>query len=148
MKKDCKKGKFLMYRSNSLPNIHRESDEYEYNPYIYIQQLQKTIQDLNNKNTLQEQTILILQNQLAEKKEYLDILIKAPDTNRKQRNKSSIVHQKQLFYKQNKNNPHVIKILHDTFGKVFAQENIPIPWQVVKSVTDKLFMEQLGRTKE
>lgn len=134
-----------MYRSASLPNLNLNNvEEGEDDPQSYIYNLQLQLDKSITLNTVQAEAIRILQNQLTERTSYLEILTKQPLPPVKRRtSKSPATYQKQLFYKQNKHNPDVIKKVRDLYGKPFLDAGIPIPWQLVRTVTDKLFMDQV-----
>ena len=125
-----------MFRSFSLP--HFTNIDVHDDTNTYINNLQQQLNKAITENISHTESICILQNQLAERTRLLDILTK----DKPKRSKSSTTHQKQLFYRQNKNNPEVIKKVQDLYGKPFADAGCGIPWQLVKTVTDKMFNDQ------
>lgn len=128
-----------MYRSASVPSDFEHLEISNLQNYINI--LQDKLEAETEINIKNADTICNLQNQLHEKNRTIETLLATEKPIKPQRKVSKQIQDKQLFYKKNKSNPDVIEKVNALYGKEFREAGIPIPWQIYKSYTDKLFKE-------
>lgn len=127
----------MLQRSLSLPVCSIKVENLMLQQDIY--NLQDKLNEQIDLNNTMNQKITMLQNQLAEKNRVINLMIQQ-SINTKQIKSKRL--EKQIYYKENKNCPKVLKIVNDRYGEVFTKAGIPVPWQIFKSVTDELFSQE------
>lgn len=135
-----------MRRSQSLPCDLDSYSNINIEDLNYINELQEKINDLLIENAKQAELICTLTNNLNSKTQLLQLSTTNYNTiqniKKHRVNKSSVKQQKMDFYKKNKNSQQVNDILHLKYKNTLLELDIPIPWQIVKAITDDLFLKQ------
>ena len=122
--------------------------------------LQDKFQKENEQNIKHSDTIRILQNQIDEKNRTINTLlnqVQQPTFSErlqkatkpkaiKKTNKETF--DRQQFYKKNKNSEQVANIALEIYRNIFEKQAIPIPWQLIRAITDKLYDDHQASKKK